>query len=239
MSDRKINTGGLENLLDMAAKNKNVPLCIKLSDILVTEGGKVSKKLFKKLLGLAKRVPDKEAKEVAFACVRLGSTSGHLTPEVLKRCIFPHMDNTWPELTVAQLEDQGLGRTATVTPLIEFLVGQGKAEAAATVAAIFPEHVDARLKFLTATTSSSEDEATAAAAAMAAEQVTAGGDQSQVSTPSSSSPEPLTQSTTPSSANSKTDETLACLVKQMVEDDKISDLGTQYRILSFLFLMFF
>jgi hypothetical protein len=61
MSDRKITTGGLENLMDLAVKNKNVPLCLKLTDILVSEGGKISKKQFKKLLGLAKRVSDKDA----------------------------------------------------------------------------------------------------------------------------------------------------------------------------------
>ncbi len=38
------------------------------------------------------------------ACVRVGASCGHLGPDLLKRCVFPHVDNTWPELTVAQLE---------------------------------------------------------------------------------------------------------------------------------------
>jgi hypothetical protein len=224
MSDRKINTGGLENLMDVAVRNKNVPLCLKLADILVAEGGKISKKQFKKLLGLAKRVTDnKDAKDIVLACVRLGAGCGHLGSEVLKRGVFPHVDNTWPELTVAQLEDQGLGRAHTVTPLIEFLVGQGKAEAAATVAAIFPEHVDARLKFLNAATAASPSSSGAGDGVSS----TQAGDsaakaESLLSTPSSS-PDPTSSSPVPS--HSKTDETLACLVKQMVEDDKIQDLG--------------
>ena len=229
MSDRKINTGGLENLMDMAVKNKNVPLCLKLADILAAEGGKISKKQFKKVLGLAKRVPDKEAQEIVFACVRVGTGSGHLGPEVLKRCVFPHMDNTWPELTVAQLEDQGLGRAATVTPLIEFLVGQGKAEGAAGVAGIFPEHVDSRLKFLTAASAGGDGVGSAQAVDLTAAETAAaiaggGGDQSLLSTPSSS-PDPVNTSTSP--VPSKADETLACLVNQMVEDDKISELGKE------------
>ncbi len=55
--------------MDLAVKNKNVPLCLKLTDILVSEGGKISKKQFKKLLGLAKRVSDKDA--------QVGMTSDH------------------------------------------------------------------------------------------------------------------------------------------------------------------
>jgi hypothetical protein len=236
MSDRKINTGGLENLMDVAVRNRNVPLCLKLADILVAEGGQISKKQFKKLLGLAKRgVPDKEAKDIVLACVRVGAANSsggqqHLGPEVLKRCVFPHVDNTWPELMVAQLEEQGLARAHTVTPLIEFLVGQGKAEAAATVAAIFPEHVDARLKFLNASSSSSAAangsdgvSSTQAGDSAAAVAATEAAERSRLSTPSSS-PDPVSASPAPPH-NNKTDETLACLVKQMVEDDKIQDLG--------------
>ncbi len=114
------------------------------------------------------------------------------------------------------LKDLGLGREVSVSPLIEFLVGQGKAEAAATVAAIFPEHVDPRLKFLSANnTSNIGDKADAAAAKVDSATETGNGDSPSVS------PEPADSS----SSSGQADETLACLVKQMVEDDKISDLG--------------
>ena len=42
-------------------------------------------------------------------------------------------------------------RVRTVTPLVEYLIGQGNTEAAATLAGIFSEHVDTKLKFLTTT----------------------------------------------------------------------------------------
>merc|ERR1719273_1714129 len=80
--------------------------------------------------------------------VRLGAACGHVSPELLKKSVFPRL-RTWPELVVAQLEEAGLERAATVTPLLEWLIGQGKAEAAAAVAGIFPEHVDSKLHFLT------------------------------------------------------------------------------------------
>ncbi len=97
-------------------------------------------------------------------------------------------------------------------------MGQGKAESAATVAAIFPEHVDPRLKFLSANnTNNIGDKATdAAAAKVDSATETGNGDSPSVT------PEPADSS---SSSGGKADETLACLVKQMVEDDKISDLG--------------
>ncbi len=116
------------------------------------------------------------------------------------------------------LKDLGLGREVSVSPLIEFLVGQGKAEAAATVAAIFPEHVDPRLKFLSANNANSigdkAADANAAAAKVDSATETGNGDSPSVT------PEPAD-----SSPSGQADETLACLVKQMVEDDKISDLG--------------
>ncbi len=115
------------------------------------------------------------------------------------------------------LKDLGLGREVSVSPLIEFLVGQGKAESAATVAAIFPEHVDPRLKFLSANNTNNIGDKTADAAAAAkvdSATETGNGDSPSVS------PEPAD-----SSSSGQADETLACLVKQMVEDDKISDLG--------------
>jgi hypothetical protein len=115
------------------------------------------------------------------------------------------------------LQDLGLGREVSVSPLIEFLVGQGKAEAAATVAAIFPEHVDPRLKFLSANNTNSIGDK-AAADANAAAKVDSATETGNGDSPSAS-PEPA------DSSGGQADETLACLVKQMVEDDKISDLG--------------
>ncbi len=106
----------------------------------------------------------------------------------------------------------------SVSPLIEFLVGQGKAEAAATVAAIFPEHVDPRLKFLSANNTNNIGDKTADAAAAAkvdSATETGNGDSPSVSPELADSP----------SSSGQADETLVCLVKQMVEDDKISDLG--------------
>ena len=52
------------------------------------------------------------------------------------------------------MEEAGVGREETVTPLVEWLVGQGRTEAAGTVAGIFSEHLDNKLKFLSAATSS-------------------------------------------------------------------------------------
>ncbi len=97
-------------------------------------------------------------------------------------------------------------------------MGQGKAEAAATVAAIFPEHVDPRLKFLSANNTNNISDKAAADAAAAAK-VDSATETGNGDSPSGS-PEPAD-----SSSSGQADETLACLVKQMVEDDKISDLG--------------
>ena len=151
MSDRKIQTGGLENLVDLAIKDKNSALTMKLADILLSEGGKITKKQFKNMLVMTRKNKRKDASEAVLNCVKIGSVSKHMTPEILKKCIFPQLD-TWPEITIAQLEDYGLERDQTVTPMIEYLIGRGETEAAATVAGIFSEHVDAKLKFLTSAT---------------------------------------------------------------------------------------
>jgi hypothetical protein len=47
--------------------------------------------------------------------------------------VFPSLE-TWPELTIAQLEEYGVGRAETVTVMIEYLVGKGDTEAVSTVA---------------------------------------------------------------------------------------------------------
>ena len=102
---------------------------------------------FCKLLKLAVNT---EAEEDVLSCARIGQKLGLLTNEVLKKQIFPDLHN-WPELVVTSLEDVGVERKATVTPLIEWLIGQGKTEAASTLAGIFSEHVDSKLKFFTQT----------------------------------------------------------------------------------------
>ena len=60
-------------------------------------------------------------------------TPRYLSGEMLKRHVFPSLD-TWPELTIAQLEEYGVQRKDTVTVMIEYLVGRGDTEAASTVA---------------------------------------------------------------------------------------------------------
>ncbi len=100
---------------------------------------------FCKLLKLAVNT---ECDEDVLSCARIGQKLGLLTNEVLKKQIFPNLHN-WPELVVASLEDVGVERKATVTPLIEWLIGQGKTEAASTLAGIFSEHVDTNLNFFT------------------------------------------------------------------------------------------
>ena len=147
MAEKKLLMGGLDKLVDIALKHKNFALSYKLADILLTEGGKIEEKSFCKLLKLAVNT---EAEEDVLSCARIGQKLGLLTNEVLKKQIFPNLHN-WPELVVTSLEDVGVERKATVTPLIEWLIGQGKTEAASTLAGIFSEHVDSKLKFFTQT----------------------------------------------------------------------------------------
>jgi len=146
MGEQKILSGGLDRLVEVAVSQKNLPLGIKLGEILVAEGGKLEEQHFNILLSLAANSKDEDA---IFACVRLGTTSNLITPELLKKDVFPSLDS-WPELVVASLEECGLGREVTTTPMVEWLVGKGRTEAAATVAGIFQEHLDPKLKFLTA-----------------------------------------------------------------------------------------
>ena len=132
MAEKKLLMGGLDKLVDIALKHKNFALSYKLADILLTEGGKIEEKSFCKLLKLAVNT---EAEEDVLSCARIGQKLGLLTNEVLKKQIFPNLHN-WPELVVTSLEDVGVERKATVTPLIEWLIGQGKTEAASTLAGI-------------------------------------------------------------------------------------------------------
>jgi len=146
MAEKKLLNGGLDKLVDIAIKHKNFGLSCKLADILVSEGGKMEEKNFASLLKLALKT---NSDEDLLSCANIGQKLGFLTPEVLKKQIFPNIDS-WPELVVTSLEEVGVGRDVTVTPLVEWLVGQGRTEAAGTVAGIFSEHVDSKLKFLTA-----------------------------------------------------------------------------------------
>ena len=98
---------------------------------------------FCKLLKLAVNT---ECEANVLSCARIGQKLGLMTNEVLKKQIFPNLHN-WPELVVTSLENVGVERKATVTPLIEWLIGQGKTEAASTLADIFSEHVDTNLNF--------------------------------------------------------------------------------------------
>ena len=145
MGEQKILSGGLDRLVEVAVGQKNLPLGIKLAEILVGEGGKLDEQHFTVLLSLAAKSKDEDA---MFACVRLGTTSGLITPELLKKEVFPSLES-WPELVVASLEECGLGREVTTTPMVEWLVGNGRTEAAATVAGIFQEHLDPKLKLFT------------------------------------------------------------------------------------------
>jgi len=208
MSDRKIHTGGLESIMDVAMKNRNLSLAMRLAEITVSEGGKVTRKQFKSMLSLTRKmalatkdVAEKSVMEHVFSCVRIGAASGHMTPEILKKWIFPLVD-TWPELTVAQLEDCGLARDKTVTPMIEYLVGRGETEAAGTVAGIFSEHVDPKLKFMTS-----------AASGVHAVCNHFAGDLRPDTMPTKASLSPKTD-----------DQTVITLANQLLADDRIGDL---------------
>ena len=63
------------------------------------------------------------------SCAKIGKKLGFLTPEVLKKQVFHNIDS-WPQLVVTSLEEAGVGREETVTPLVEWLVGQGRSEVA-------------------------------------------------------------------------------------------------------------
>ena len=129
MSDKKIHTGGLETLTDIALKNSNLGLAQRLAEITQTEGGQVTRKQFKTMLGLTRKlaaatkdVAEKTVSEHVLSCVRIGAAGGHITADVLKKWIFPLVD-TWPELTVAQLEDCGLTRDKVIQAGLTLLKG--------------------------------------------------------------------------------------------------------------------
>ena len=147
MADKKLMSGGLDKMVDIALQYKNFALSYKLADILLSEGGKIEQRVFSDLLKIA---VNSESDEDILSCAKFGRKLGFLTGDVLKKQIFPHIEN-WPELVVTSLEEAEVGREVTVTPMVEWLIGQGKTEAAGTVAGIFSEHLDSKLKFLTST----------------------------------------------------------------------------------------
>ena len=147
MAEKRLMTGGLDKMVEIALKYKNFALSYKLADILLSEGGQIEERVFSDLLKIA---VNSKSDEDILSCARMGNKLGFLSAEVLKKQIFPNIES-WPELVVTSLEEVEVGRDLTVTPLVEWLIGQGKTEAASTVAGIFSEHLDKKLKFLTAT----------------------------------------------------------------------------------------
>ena len=79
---------------------------------------------FCKLLKLAVNTGGRED---VLSCARIGQKLGLMTNEVLKKQIFPNLHN-WPELVVTSLEDIGVERKASVTMVMEWLIGQGSGE---------------------------------------------------------------------------------------------------------------
>ena len=112
MSERKIYSGGLQKLLDLALENENLTLALKLSDILAADGGKITKKQFKQMLMLSKNVEESEMKhEAMFNCIKIGNLFNYVNSGIMKKHIFPAMmdgqGSSWPELVIAQLEEYG------------------------------------------------------------------------------------------------------------------------------------
>jgi len=150
MGEKKVLSGGLDFLVQISLQHKNQVLSQKLIEILLGEGGMLSEEQYSSLLNLALQ---SKGEENLLNCLAIGSKLKFITADCLKKQIFPKLEN-WPELVIANLEEVGLDRSLTTTPMIEWLVGQGKTEAASVVAGIFSEHVDHKLKFLTAASKS-------------------------------------------------------------------------------------
>merc|ERR1719220_1376068 len=129
MADKKLMSGGLDKMVDIALQYKNFALSYKLADILLSEGGKIEERVFSDLLKIA---VNSKSDEDILSCAKFGRKLGFLTADILKKQIFPNLEN-WPELVVTSLEEAEVGREVTVTPMVEWLIGQGKTEAARTV----------------------------------------------------------------------------------------------------------
>ena len=104
MAEKKLMSGGLDKMVDIALKHNNFALSYKLSEILLTEGGVINEKSFGDLLKLGIRT---KSDDDILSCAKIGHKLGFLTPEVLKKQIFPNIHN-WPELVVTSLEEVSL-----------------------------------------------------------------------------------------------------------------------------------
>ena len=138
MAEKKLLTDGLDKLVNISIDHNNLAQSYTLFDFLLTEGGKIKKNSFSKMLKLAVNT---ESEEDILSCARIGQKLGLLTNKVLKKQIFPNLHNC-PELVVTRLEDAGVERKFTVTPMIKWLIGQGKIEDANSLAGIFLELLD-------------------------------------------------------------------------------------------------
>ena len=138
MAKKKLLTDGLDKLVNITIDHKNLAQSYTLSDFLLTEGGKIKKNSFRKMLKLAVNT---ESEEGILRFARIFQRLGLLTNKVLKKQIFPNLHNC-PELVVTRLEDAGVERQFTVTPMIKWLIGQGKIEDANSLAGIFLELLD-------------------------------------------------------------------------------------------------
>ena len=78
--------------MNLSIAHGNTEQTLKLTEMLVAEGGKISERQLNKLLAMSRK---------------LGAASGLVTPDILKKSVFPRM-STWTELIVAQLEEAGL-----------------------------------------------------------------------------------------------------------------------------------
>ena len=107
-------------MVDIAVKHKNFALSFKLIDILLSEGGSIKEKQFCDLLKLAVKT---KSEDDIISCAKIGKKLGYLSSDVLKKQIFPHI-HSWPELVVTSLEEAGVERSVTVTPLVEWLIGR-------------------------------------------------------------------------------------------------------------------
>ena len=77
--------------------------------------------LTKHFCDLLKLAVKTKSDEDIISCAKLGKKLGYLTNDVLKKQIFPNIHN-WPELVITSLEEAGVERTETVTPLVEWLM---------------------------------------------------------------------------------------------------------------------
>ena len=138
MAEKTLLTDGLDKLVNISIDHNNLAQSYTLFDFLLTEGGKIKKNSFSKMLKLAVNT---ESEEDILRCARIFQRLGLLTNKALKKQIFPNLHNC-PELVVTRLEDAGMERQFTVIPMIKWLIGQGKIEGANSLAGIFLELLD-------------------------------------------------------------------------------------------------